>query len=52
MNAIKGRVMCAIACDTVTEMELRVVVEEAIVRIKAKRQKGSPRCVRERGRET
>jgi hypothetical protein len=48
--------MYAIACDTVTEMELRVVVEEAIwtlnVRIKAKRQKGSPRCVRERGRET
>jgi hypothetical protein len=30
MNAIRGRVMYAIACDTVIEMELRVVVEEAI----------------------
>jgi hypothetical protein len=30
MNAIRGRVMYAIACDTVKEMELRVVVEEAI----------------------
>jgi hypothetical protein len=30
MNATKGRVMYAIACETVTEMELRDVVEEAI----------------------
>jgi hypothetical protein len=30
MNTMRGRVMYAIACDTVTEMELRVVVEEAI----------------------
>jgi hypothetical protein len=30
MNATRGRVMYAIACDTVTEMELRDVVEEAI----------------------
>jgi hypothetical protein len=30
MNAIRGRVMYAIAWDTVTEMELRVVVEGAI----------------------
>jgi hypothetical protein len=30
MNATRGRVIYAIACDTVTEMELREVVEEAI----------------------
>ena len=30
MNTTRGRVMYAIACDTVTEMELRVVMEEAI----------------------